>query len=205
MLALVIFGILIAYLALAVYAVRATLKSARESGLPPSKRRLRAGLVALVFYLIPFWDWIPTVVAHQYYCATEAKFEVFKTVEQWKAENAEVVPTLRYDHDAQSVQIGAYKRFPLNQRIGADRKLDEAIFPFLSIIRENARIVDTKTESVLVDYSDFRSGYAPLGVGGYGAWKFWLKANSCYESGDSPSRLYARYSSAMSALGGARK
>ncbi len=108
MLALVIFGILIAYLAIGIFFVRATLRSAREAGLASKQRWVRGGLVALVFYLIPFWDWIPTVVAHQYYCATEAKFEVYKTIEQWKAENAEVVPQLTYDQWKRPIMKDGY-------------------------------------------------------------------------------------------------
>lgn len=41
----------------------------------------------LVMYLIPFWDHIPTLVAHKYYCEKEAGFWVYKTLDQWKAEN----------------------------------------------------------------------------------------------------------------------
>jgi hypothetical protein len=48
----------------------------------------------LVMWLIPFWDWIPTVVVHQYYCATESGFWVYKTLDQWKKENPGVMETL---------------------------------------------------------------------------------------------------------------
>ncbi|MGC2047702.1 MAG: hypothetical protein WA635_03735 [Gallionella sp.] len=37
---------------------------------------------ALVMYLIPFWDWIPTVAVHQYYCAKDSGFWVYKTLDQ---------------------------------------------------------------------------------------------------------------------------
>lgn len=203
MLALVIFGILIAYLALAVYSVRATVRSARASGLSPKQRWLRGGLVALVFYLIPFWDWIPTVVAHEYYCATEAKFEVFKTIEQWKKENAEVLPALRYDANAKSVQIAGYKRFPLNQRIASERKPSEEMF--LSVKRESAQIIDLMNSEVLVRYVEFRSGYAPLGVGGDGAWKFWLKRNACDDSEGSFGSRFTAFSSELTSLGKERR
>ena len=194
MLALVIFGILIAYLALAVYSVRATVRSARASGLSAKQRWLRGGLVALVFYLIPFWDWIPTVVAHQYYCATEAKFEVFKTIEQWKKENAEVVPTLRFDPHATPSEDGQRRIYKLNQRIVEEGTLAEAVF--LSVKREQAKVIDIKNNQVLARYVDFRTGYAPFSVGGEGAWKFWLKRGSCNDSADGFGHLYASYSSA---------
>ena len=192
MLALVIFGILIAYLALAVYSVRATVRSARASGLSAKQRWLRGGLVALVFYLIPFWDWIPTVVAHHYYCATEAKFEVFKTIEQWRKENAEVVPTLRFDRDATPRAVGAYRRYSLNQRIEVVRKPAEAVF--LSVTRETAQVIDAKTTEVLARYADFHTGFASLGVGGEGAWKFWLKRNSCDDGTNGAGVSFAAFS-----------
>ena len=191
MLALVIFGILIAYLAIAIFFVRATLRSAREAGLATKQRWVRGGLVALVFYLIPFWDWIPTVVAHQYYCATEAKFEVYKTIEQWKADNAEVVQELRFDRDAVPQRAGAVSRFPLNQRIEVVRTLAQSVF--LSVTREAAQVVDAKRGEIVASYVDFRTGYAPFGVGGEGAWKFWLKRQACDEGANGAGDSFARF------------
>ena len=48
----------------------------------------------LVVFLPIFWDWIPTVVAHKYYCATEAGFWIYKTPEQWNKENPGVMEEL---------------------------------------------------------------------------------------------------------------
>lgn len=173
MLALVILGIALGYLTVAVLATVAAVRWARKKGLTKGKRWLSGIAVALVFYLIPFWDWIPTMVAHQYLCATEGKSEIRKTVVQWKTENADVVGTLRYDRDAKLVRAGEYYRFPLNQRLASERK--DPIEVFLSIKREEGRIMDMKNGEVLAKYVDFIAGYAPLGVGGESAWKFWLR------------------------------
>jgi hypothetical protein len=35
-------------------------------------------------YLIPFWDWLPTVAAHRYYCWKDSGFAVSKTLDQWR-------------------------------------------------------------------------------------------------------------------------
>ena len=192
MVALVILGIFLGYLAIAVLATVAAVRLAHAKGLSRGKRWLSGGAVALVFYLIPFWDWIPTVVAHKYYCATEAKFEVYKTVDQWKKENAEILPTLRYDPRVRFMQVGDYERFPLNQRIASELKTTEV---FLSVKREDGRVIDTSNREVLARYVDFRAGYAPLGVGGEGAWKFWLRRSACeaIETGRSPISLYSTY------------
>lgn len=45
------------------------------------------GLAAFAMYNLVFWDWIPTVAMHKYYCATEAGFWVYKTPEQWAREH----------------------------------------------------------------------------------------------------------------------
>ena len=50
--------------------------------------------VAVLLYLAVFWDHIPTVLVHKYYCETEAGFWVYKTPEQWKKENPGVMETL---------------------------------------------------------------------------------------------------------------
>jgi len=203
MLALVIFGILIAYLAIGIFFVRATLRSAREAGLATKQRWVRGGLVALVFYLIPFWDWIPTVVAHQYYCATEAKFEVYKTIEQWKAENAEVVPQLTYDQWKRPIMKDGYLAYELNQRIVEESKNPERVY--LTVTRDEARIVDQKNGQTLAAYVDFRSGNAPISLGGDRAWKFWLKQSACSDNDSSFHRMYAANSSRWTDLGRTRK
>lgn len=171
--ALVILGIFGGYLALAVFATRAVVRWAAKKGLTRGQRWLWGIGVALVFYLIPFWDLIPTVLAHQYLCATEGKLQIHKTVEQWKVENKDIIASLRYDRDAKSVGAGQYYRFPLNQRLASERKYPVEIF--LSIKREEGRIIDMKTEEVLASYADF---FAP-GTGD----KFWLKTGRCRGGG----------------------
>ncbi len=58
-----------------------------------SKWRWGIGAFLLV-YLPIFWDWIPTVAVHQFYCAKDSGFWVCKTLEQWKAENPGVMEGL---------------------------------------------------------------------------------------------------------------
>ncbi|TXT27366.1 MAG: hypothetical protein FD134_117 [Gallionellaceae bacterium] len=49
---------------------------------------------AFVMYSVVLWDWIPTVAVHQYYCAKDSGFWVYKTLDQWKQENPGVMETL---------------------------------------------------------------------------------------------------------------
>lgn len=56
------------------------------------------GVAALGMYHLMFWDLIPTLLIHKYYCATEAGFWVYKTPEQWINENPGVLETLSVSH-----------------------------------------------------------------------------------------------------------
>jgi hypothetical protein len=88
--------------------------------------------VFLAIFLPVFWDWIPTIIAHDYYCKQTGVTE-FKPVEQWKKENPGVWETLRsfssYPSDVEDEFLEAsgkkdmdyqgvsYRRRPINERI----------------------------------------------------------------------------------------
>ena len=87
----VILGAIALYLILSLVVVVLAARAAKKRGKSPWRW---GGAAALVMFLIPFWDWLPTVVVHQYTCSAEAGFWVYKTVDQWKAENPGVMETL---------------------------------------------------------------------------------------------------------------
>lgn len=127
----------------------------------------------LVVYLPIFWDWIPTMVAHQYYCSTEAGFWVYKTVDQWKKENPGVMETLVRNKGAPSAH-GAYL---LNQRFNWVVKKEG---PFLfNRWRWEQELVDTKTGNALARYVDFSTGNGFIG-GPEAPLKFWLQSGHCH-------------------------
>lgn len=146
---------------------------------------------ALVMYLIPFWDWIPTVAVHQYYCATEAGFRVYKTPEQWKMENPGVMETLVANKGTPSTRRGDKPDFAdtyvLNQRINkvvAEARVSSA----LHIFRHEETVVDRKAEEVLGRYVNYAAGYpnglalgGPPGAG-LAALKFWLANPRCSDT-----------------------
>ncbi len=82
------------YLLVSIVAVRGAIDYARKNG--KSAKRWGWG-AAFVMYSLVFWDWIPTVAVHQYYCAKDAGFWVYKTLDQWKAENPGVMEGLVED------------------------------------------------------------------------------------------------------------
>jgi len=88
---IVIIGVMGLYLLISIGVVAWAINYAKKNG--KSAKRWGWG-AALVMYMIPFWDWIPTVATHQFYCAKDSGFWVYKTFDQWKAENPGVIGTL---------------------------------------------------------------------------------------------------------------
>ncbi len=181
----IIMVVMCVYLALSVFAVTWAVGHAKKNGLSVKKCGWGA---ALVMYLIPFWDWIPTVVAHKYYCEKEAGFWVYKTLDQWKAENPGVMEGLVANKGAPSTRAGDDTNFTdtyfLNQRINK-AVTEHRIFSALPVFRHEQTAVDAKNNQVVARYVDFRSGY-PNGLAGIvprsaglAAGKFWLVSEHC--------------------------
>ncbi len=182
----VVFAVMGLYLLISIGVVKGALVYAREKG--KSAKRWGWG-AALVMYLIPFWDWVPTVAMHQYYCATEAGFWVYKTPEQWKKENPGVVETL-VDNNKSPEGISPtwpIERQPdmniarINQRFGMAYKnhfsSQEEGQLFLHVWRWKYELLDRKTGEVLARQVDFSSGDGRLG--GEPPIKFWLQDEHC--------------------------
>ncbi len=89
---LLAFGV---YLLISIGVVRRAIRYAQENG--RSAKRWGWGAAFLMYSLV-FWDWLPTVAVHQYYCATESGFWVYKTLDQWKVENPGVMERLAMSH-----------------------------------------------------------------------------------------------------------
>jgi len=125
-----------------------------------------------VMFMIPFWDWLPTVAAHKYYCSTEAGFWVYKTLDQWKAENPGVMETLVETKGTPSAG-GAYI---LNQRFKWAITKDGPLL--FNRWRWEHRVVDIKNNEVLARYVDFSTGSGFIG-GPPRQIKFWLQNDHC--------------------------
>ena len=118
------------------------------------------GLAAFAMYNLVFWDWIPTVATHKYYCANESGFWVYKTLDQWKAENPSVMEGLVTDKSARSTRQGDMENFIdtyfLNQRFNWVVKKTGPL-P-VNRWRREQELVDTMTGEVLARYVDFSTG-----------------------------------------------
>lgn len=177
---LVIIGALMLYLLVAIAAVIGTVKFAKKNG----KSAKRWGWsVALVMYLIPFWDWMPTVAMHRYYCSKEAGFWVYKTVDQWEKENPGVIETL-VPKPIANVRIQS-ERIDENNWKSSHELNDRFEYSYehrgpLPIYRWETEVTlkDGKTNEVLVRSIDFYTAQTRAG-GGWSGWKFWLSVDHC--------------------------
>lgn len=182
----VVLGAALLYLLISIAVVRWAIRYARDNG--RSAKRWGWG-AALVMYLIPFWDWLPTVATHQFYCAKDAGFWVYKTLEQWKTENPGVIETLIENNRSPE---GISPDWPLehrpdmnianiNQRFGmvyknhlSSREESEIL---LHVWRWTYELVDKKTGEVLARQVDFSTGNGH--IGGEPPTKFWLQSEHC--------------------------
>lgn len=158
------------YLLISIGVVIGAVSFARKGGL--SLWRWGCG-AALVMWLIPFWDWIPTVAAHKYYCSTEAGFWVYKTPEQWRAENPKVMETLV----ANKVPVVIQNAYVLNQRFNWVI-YETPYFPLNYMMREEQQVVDSKTGEILARYVDFSASQISRQAG-WSGWKMWLDSPHC--------------------------
>ena len=156
-----------------------------------AKNRGRRGWVwgsvaAFAMYNLVFWDLIPTLVVHKYYCATEAGFWVYKTPEQWVKENPGVLETLVpwpaskiYGPKKVAFELDGGTVTQYNERFGYWSKSNTNLHGLL-LDQHESGIVDAKTKEFLVRYANFRSGPRGAGV----IWKSWLNGKC-----DSPSNV----------------
>lgn len=175
------------YLLVSLGVVIGAMAYARKAGKSPKRW---GWIAALVMYLIPFWDWIPTVAMHRYYCATEAGFWVYKTPEQWKKENPGVILASSKEPYAskQKDDSGYTEVRQLNQRFDWEVKNHHRL-AILRVDQKEESLFDRDGNEVLARYVDFSTGYGnPMTRSGskheFNAFKFWLAREMCDATGD---------------------
>jgi hypothetical protein len=173
----VIVGMIALYVIVTIVVVVLAARAAKKRGKSPWRW---GGSAALVMYLLVFWDHIPTVVAHKYYCEKEAGFWVYKTVEQWKAENPRVMETLVANKGYPSSREGDMAIYTttsfLNSRFNLVVKHRGPLFLY-RWLREDT-LIDTKTNETLARYVDFSTSQERRQAG-WSGWKFWLDNRHC--------------------------
>ena len=159
MMGLMALGFFAVYLALSMWAVTATSGWAKANNRKPW---LWGSLAAFVMYNLMFWDLIPTLVMHKYYCDTQAGFWVYKTPEQWKAGNQDVetLDDKIYLRDSKysGKKGNSTYTFSLNANVSRVNK-EYSISRWFPIYKQERFIQDDKTKQSLVRYVDFWAGY----------------------------------------------
>lgn len=180
MIGLMIIGFFALYLLISAFAVGGAARWAKKHGRSAWKW---GGLAVFVMYNLVFWDFIPTLVAHKYYCETQAGFWVYKTPEQWRQENLGVAETLTRKEPADEYKIekvgnGVSTTYAINQRIKVLNRVTHAT-PLLNERRNEALLIDGKTNLVLtrkVSFAAGRSSGAPNSVSDF---RFWVNFKEC--------------------------
>lgn len=194
MFGLIVFGLLGIYLILLVWATRRGWRwGIEKKGWTGRKRYLGAAIGFLIVYLPVFWDWLPTVAVHQFYCAKDSGFWVYKTLDQWKKENPGAMEGLvSYNKNPGGFNVN----WPSQHERSADGHLVRNInhindrfnvsatqqdtSDFLPITRKENMLLDVKNNEVIARYIDFGTGNSVKNtVGPPGPLKFWMHNGSC--------------------------
>lgn len=174
---LVVFGAIALYLFVSVAVVIVAARQARKRGRSAWRW---GGLAALAMYLLVFWDHIPTLLMHRYYCEKEAGFWVYKSVEQWKGENPGVMETLKANTKPSLESIGDANNFVdtiiLNQRLVYVARHDGPL-P-LNRWRIEIELRDTVKDEVLAREVSYSTSQVRRQAG-LGGWKLWLNRDEC--------------------------
>lgn len=178
----VVFAVLGLYLLISIGVVKASIAYARKNG----KRPWLWGLcAALTMFMIPFWDWIPTVAMHRYYCATEAGFWVYKTPEQWATENPGAMMSLMANKDwptKHEERDDGHERIVTqlyNERFNVIENIRD-VSSWLPIIRVEESLIDLQKNEILGRLVVFGAGNSVKNAAGpQGPLKFWLHNPYC--------------------------
>ena len=184
---IVLVGTLV-YVTLIILATRWAYRWAKGKGFTKGKCLVSAALGFLVVYLPVFWDHVPTLLAKQYLCVTESRFQVLKSVEIWKGENPFTIESLPNIGSSgsptkdETFDDGREKRttYFLSDHI-AWIVSQKDVSTFLPVIRIEQHVTDIKKDNVLVSYVNFSTGNSVRHtVGPPGPLKFWLSTGSCW-------------------------
>lgn len=182
MIGLIIIAVALAYLLISSWVVKRASRAAKRRGVAGWKWGLPA---ALMMYLLVFWDLIPTLVAHKYYCSRCAGFTVYKTLEEWKEENPNISSELVAFSDSLDLMPTEPTKYghitKINRRLNREfRKTKSVHFSMIPITTISISIVDNINGTKLAEDIDYKSGYGNMMTStDWRAMKFWLYGKSC--------------------------
>lgn len=183
MMGLMVLGFFAVYLLISIWVTKKAASWAKANNKKPW---LWAGLAAFVMYNLVFWDLIPTLVMHKYYCDTQAGFWVYKTPEQWVKENPDFRLQESSAHDYNGTDNNHTSTTALNQRLNYVSKINPANF-WLPIHKSEQYVEDFENKYVLIKRKNYLFGYRdPNSIGQL---KIWLQLNNCNKNDGNKSFL----------------
>ena len=165
------------YLGVSIIVVLLAVRYARKRGVAGWKLGIPAGLV---MYLLLFWDHVPTIMAHEYYCDRQAGFLLYKPLEVWKKENPDAGTSISSAAIPKSIKTDNKIVHHLNSRF---KSVFERERVFLGVVRSSQYVLDDLKNEILAKYVDFSTGRESIGVTASSLrdYKVWIPNRSCDE------------------------
>jgi hypothetical protein len=181
MIGMIVLGVIGIYIFVLIAFTFAGYRIAVRQGWSGPKPWLGAAMGFALIFLPLFWDAIPTLWMHRHYCESEAGLKIYKTLDQWKAENpGEVESLVKVPVSENAVTVtGVTRGYQLNQRFRWE--IRESIRWF-GIGMYDERLVDTKNGEVLAKFVDFSTripNWVESGLHSLRDIKFWMDRNFC--------------------------
>ena len=139
-----------------------------------------------------FWDWLPMEISYKNKCENEAGLTVYKTLEEWQAENPEVweklTPISRFNEEVIKSRGTSTLRSRLNERFAKDVFV---MHHWFTVDEIRTQIVDMQTNIPMAVYVDFRAHPSgSLSFNSFGElclllirnFRFWMEKKNCYSA-----------------------
>lgn len=136
----------------------------------------------LMVYLPLFWNHIPVTLKHRSLCATDGGFNLYKTPEQWVAENRDHIAALNgidLNKMSKSRKVGdGYDRYEYFGGLLASesRHTRSRVFQ-VDVLRVESLEVDVRTGAVVASLVDYQ-------IGSRDDVRLWFAGKSCFAPND---------------------
>lgn len=135
-----------------------------------------AAIGFLLVYLPFFWDHIPTVMAHRYYCAKDGGLTVYQDPDVWLVEHRDELDSLRVQTGGEPVRMkleGGWERsYLLNKLVAMDVSGESfSVLGFVTVRRSAQRLTDISTGNSIATDVQYAVGKS-FESGGLRAWLY---------------------------------
>jgi len=180
MIGLIFLFVVLLYTFLTIFLTKFAIKAARRRGIAGWKW---GAPVALVMFFLVFWDWIPTVVVHEYYCDKYAGLTIYKTIDQLRQENRGTTEEFKENEfitEGKDVDGIINHKTIINKRFTYYGKIVPHYGP-MHIRMFSGQIVDRKTGEILLKSIKFDTDVTAIGIapGKLRSYKFWVDLDFC--------------------------